>query len=208
MHSLLENYLAEVQVKLSPLPAKRREEEMREMRQHLLNAVIVNREFGQSEEEAETNAVAEFGPSQEAAASLVRTWQQGRQRKNKRFFWRMSAVYIGIFVIEGFLRPHVIVPMIPIMAYGMVIMAWKRLSPQTPPAWWTYQALPVSLPQCWLATASLGIGCLIYFFTAPHALTQAPLLTVIVAVGLCLAWAKWLWIQRRGGSDSIGPSLE
>ena len=208
MHSLLESYLAEVRAKLGALPTKRREEEMREMRQHLLNAVIVNQELGQTENEAAANALAEFGPSREAAASLVWAWQQGKQRKSKRFFWRMSAVSIGVFVIEGVLRPHIIVPLIPMMAYALVTMAWKRLSPQTPPTWWTYQALPVSLPQCWLATASVGIGCLIYFFTVPHALAQAPLLTTIYAVGLSLAWAKWLWVQRRRGDDSSGPLPE
>lgn len=47
MHSLLESYLAETGAKLSPLPAKRREEEMHEMRSHLENAVIVNCELRQ-----------------------------------------------------------------------------------------------------------------------------------------------------------------
>jgi hypothetical protein len=207
MHNLLEDYLAEVKAKLSALPVKRREEEMREMRQHLLNSVIVNRDFGQSEEESEANAVAEFGPPQESAASLVRAWRQGEQKKNARHFWRMSAVSIGFFVIEGFLRPHVIVSMIPMMAYALVMMARRSLAPQTPQAWWTYQCLPISLTQCWVETAWLGVGCLVYFFTVPHVFTQVPLLTVVFVVGLCLAWAKWLWVQWHRG-DPIEPLPE
>lgn len=46
MHNPLETYLSEVAAQLKPLPTKRRSEELREMRQHLLNAVTVNRELG------------------------------------------------------------------------------------------------------------------------------------------------------------------
>ena len=47
MHSLLDGYLEQVAACLSALPAKRRADELREIRQHLQNAVTANRERGQ-----------------------------------------------------------------------------------------------------------------------------------------------------------------
>jgi uncharacterized membrane protein len=46
MHNPLEEYLTELSEYLAPLPIQQRNEELKEMRQHLQNAVIVNREFG------------------------------------------------------------------------------------------------------------------------------------------------------------------
>lgn len=85
MHSLLENYLTEVRAKLSALPVKRREEEMREMRQHLLDAVIVNRELGQSEDEAAASTVEQCGAPGKAAHGLVQAWQRGKVADQRSF---------------------------------------------------------------------------------------------------------------------------
>jgi len=78
MHTLLENYLAEVAAHLSVLPTKRRNEELREMRAHLENAVIVSRELGHSEDDA-----AQFGTPQDLGDNLVWAWQRERTL-NKR----------------------------------------------------------------------------------------------------------------------------
>lgn len=86
MHSLLENYLSEVARQLDSLPQTRRNEELKEMRQHLLSAVIVNREFGQSEEEAVTSALRQFGPPQEATEGLIQAWRR-EQKLRRRDFW-------------------------------------------------------------------------------------------------------------------------
>lgn len=86
MHSLLEAYLSEVAVQLGPLPEKRRAEEMREMRTHLENAVIVNREMGQAEDEAAQSAVAQFGTAQDLAENVVWAWRRG-VALNRRDFW-------------------------------------------------------------------------------------------------------------------------
>lgn len=89
MHSLLEDYLAEVEAKLSVLPAKRREEEMREMRQHLADAVRVNRELGQNEDEVAANALTEFGSVEEASEGILWSWKRYLQRKLRiwSFWW-------------------------------------------------------------------------------------------------------------------------
>ena len=86
MHSLLENYLSEVTAHLSPLPVKRRAEELREMRTHLENAVIVNRELGQPEGEAVQAAVAQFGTPADLGENVVWVWRRERTL-NGRDFW-------------------------------------------------------------------------------------------------------------------------
>ena len=86
MHSLLETYLSEVAAHLNALPPKRRAEELREMRAHLENAIIVNRELGQSESEAAQNAVAQFGTARDLGENVVWAWRRGRTL-NRRSFW-------------------------------------------------------------------------------------------------------------------------
>lgn len=86
MHILLEGYLSEVAAHLSALPSKRRNEELREMRAHLENAVIINREQGQSEDEAAQSAVAQFGTPKSLGDNVVWAWRRGEMR-SRRSFW-------------------------------------------------------------------------------------------------------------------------
>lgn len=110
MHSLLENYLAEVRAKLSALPLKRREEEMREMRQHLLSAMEANRDLGQGEDEAAMNALNEFGTSAEASESVLWAWRRDLRRKMQKQSWRAcltpAGIWTAFYVFEGFQSPH------------------------------------------------------------------------------------------------------
>ena len=86
MHALLEAYLEQVAVHLSALPTKRRQEELREISQHLRNAVTVNQELGQSEEDAAANAVMQFGTPEDLGGNLVWAWKRER-RLDGRDFW-------------------------------------------------------------------------------------------------------------------------
>jgi uncharacterized membrane protein len=95
MHSLLENYLAEVAAYLGPMPAKRRDEELREIRAHLENAVIVSRELGQSEKEAAQNVVAQFGTPQDLGENVVWAWRRG-VAQNKRSFWTATGCTFAV----------------------------------------------------------------------------------------------------------------
>ena len=97
MHSLLESYLAEVTRQLGPLPVARRNEELREVRQHLLDAVMVNKEMGQGEDEAAASAVEQCGDPEELAHSLVRAWRRG-VKLNYRDFWGTVA---GFWLMES-----------------------------------------------------------------------------------------------------------
>lgn len=90
MHSLLEEYLAQVAAQLGPLPVGRRNEELREMRAHLLSAVEAYRELGETESEAVGSTLRQFGPSSQVAAGLTRAWRRGQGT------WR-DAAKAGLF---------------------------------------------------------------------------------------------------------------
>ena len=94
MHSLLENYLSEVAAHLSPLPVKRRAEELREMRTHLENAVIVNRELGQPEGEAVQAAVAQFGTPADLGENVVWAWRRGRSLNRRSLLGAVASSLI------------------------------------------------------------------------------------------------------------------
>jgi uncharacterized membrane protein len=95
MHSLLESYLSEVAAQLSALPVKRRNEELREMRAHLENAVVVSRELGQSEDEAAQGIVAQFGTPRDLGDNLVWAWRRGATQ-DRRSFWGAAAYTLGL----------------------------------------------------------------------------------------------------------------
>ncbi len=101
MHSLLENYLAEVRARLTALPAERREEEMREMRQHLLNAAEANRELGQSEDEAAATALIQFGSVEEASESIRWAWDRDSRKASAKAFGFGAAIWTVFHVYEG-----------------------------------------------------------------------------------------------------------
>ncbi len=96
MHSLLESYLSEVAAHLSALPVKQRNEELREMRAHLENAVIVSRELGQSEEEAAQNITAQFGMPQDLGDNLVWAWRRERTRNKKSLVGAVVTSLVGM----------------------------------------------------------------------------------------------------------------
>ncbi len=80
MHSLLEAYLSEVATHLGPMPIKRRNEELREMRAHLEVAAAAYRELGQLEEDAVRNALVQFGTSDALGRSALVAWRRGVRR--------------------------------------------------------------------------------------------------------------------------------
>ena len=101
MSSLLDIYLDEVTAQLDALPVKRRTEELREVRQHLLNAVTVNKELVQSKEDAAANAVLQFGTPQDLGENLVWAWRR-EQTLNRRSLVG-AALITPLMVCLGFL---------------------------------------------------------------------------------------------------------
>ena len=101
MHSLLEAYLEQVAAHLSALPAERRGEELREMRQHLQNAVTVNQELGQSEEEAAANAVMQFGTPEDLGGNLVWAWRRERTLNRRSLFGAIACTSGLMFTLPA-----------------------------------------------------------------------------------------------------------
>ncbi len=90
MHSLLEAYLSEVAAHLSALPAERRDEELREVRAHLLSAAEAYQELGETEQEAVESTLRQFGPPSQVAGGLTHAWRRGQET------WR-DAAKAGLF---------------------------------------------------------------------------------------------------------------
>ena len=86
MDKPLEKYLAEVSNYLGPLPLARREEEIKEMRQHLQCAITAYQDEGQSEEEASANAIKQFGKPEELGKKVVWAWRRADKREYIRSF--------------------------------------------------------------------------------------------------------------------------
>jgi len=81
MHKQLEDYLAKVEKSLSPLPQGRRDEELKEMRQHLLSTVELNQENEQTEDQAVAAALQQFGGHRELGARVVSAWRREGWRR-------------------------------------------------------------------------------------------------------------------------------
>jgi uncharacterized membrane protein len=106
MHSLLENYLAEVAACLSALPAARRNEELREMRAHLESVFAAYRQQGQTADEAARNAVAQFGTPETVGRDTVTAWRRG-ESLSKRNLWGAAACTLAVQL----LAPLLLVPL-------------------------------------------------------------------------------------------------
>lgn len=108
MHSLLEDYLTKVTARLTALPLAHRDEEVRELREHLRNAFAANRAQGQTEDAAALYAMRDFGAPEILGVEVVSAWRRGERREGLRSFWgaAVSAVMLS------FLLPHLINPLI------------------------------------------------------------------------------------------------
>ncbi len=94
MHGLIEGFLDQVAWGLGPLPVERRQDEIKEMRQHLLNAVLVNRQMGQTEDEAVATAVEQFGTPRAVGESLVWAWRRGQARRRRSFWGTATCAFL------------------------------------------------------------------------------------------------------------------
>ena len=103
MHNLLADYISELSKQLQTLPQAKRTEELREMRQHLLNAATVYREQGQSEDEAMQSAIAQFGIPSDVGGKIVQSWRRG-QILSRRDLWKSAVcVLLLVFVLPEYL---------------------------------------------------------------------------------------------------------
>ena len=93
MHERLETYLVRVEQRLHLLPLEKRYLEIQELRGHLQAMVAYRMERGESEDEAVTTALQQFGSPRSVGNSLRQAWW-GRES-----WWRlpiaMATTYIG-----------------------------------------------------------------------------------------------------------------
>lgn len=87
VEAYLDQILAPLARKLSPF---HREELRRELREHLWARVDAYRELGQSEEEAVTEALRQFGGGKDFLRQWRREWTQARQKSTLREVWEAA----------------------------------------------------------------------------------------------------------------------
>jgi len=97
MHKQLENYLNEVVKGLGSLPTARREEELNEIRQHLLSAVAASKEAGRTEDEAVQIAVEQFGTPQAVSKQIVSAWR--REAWKRGMSTQPELILFGVFSV-------------------------------------------------------------------------------------------------------------
>jgi len=98
MHSRLEQYLQTVEQNLHALPAEERHNELNEIRLHMEALVEANRELGSTEEEAVSQALAQFGRAQTVGKELIHAHQWGGQPQWRSLVGATTFNYFGGFV--------------------------------------------------------------------------------------------------------------
>ena len=83
MHRRLEEYCRKVDSGLWALPRPRREEEMRELREHLAALTAAGEAEGGTDGDAARAALARFGPPQALGRQIARTWWRGRLHRGR-----------------------------------------------------------------------------------------------------------------------------
>lgn len=97
MHKPLEDYLTQVAQQIASIPKPRRDEELKEMRAHLLMAVAANQEQGQAEEMAVVNALKAFGTPAEASANVLTAWRGFVRKHIRTGFLRVGGIWSLFF---------------------------------------------------------------------------------------------------------------
>ncbi len=212
MHSLLEDYLSEVATHLSALPAKQRNEELREMRVHLENAVFVSREGGQSEEEAVQNAVAQFGTPRNLGENIVWSWRRGLAQ-DRRSFWGAAACTSAALVLAPYLFiTFIIRPLEPIGSVDQAdwaVVKWLLFGSNLAYPIVAGLTSGVFFSKRAIAGTALGaIGYLMLCIDASchmnhfwHRFEEVRSFLWFMGeslAALCVAWASSRWQQKRG----------
>ena len=149
MHSRLEAYLSEVSAQLGPLPGKRREEELREMRGHLEAAYAAGLARGQSEEEEARDVLAQFGVPEELGAETVAAWRRGRSRDRRSFWGAVAGTALGVSTLPYGVTFVLCQPVIPFLDRMRAAHLWYE--PATGPLCF----LTIDLPG-WLLVGTIS----------------------------------------------------
>ena len=195
MHKRLEDYLGAVAKSLGALPKVRREEELREMQEHLLNAFVMNVEAGQSEEEAARAAVEQFGAAQTVGKGIVIAWRRARAREQRSFWAAFAYAFLfscSLIIAQDFGYPACInhFHLMHIDSLGrahfsrwLILIGWS-----------------------WALASNIAIGGFAGLIFARYS-TKAWLMGMLVGIiasqtlDLCLLY----WSASRNGHIKVGP---
>lgn len=97
MHKQLEDYLAQVARQIASIPEPRRDEELKEMRAHLLMAVAAYQELGEAEDLAVASALKAFGTPSEASANVLIAWREFARKQIRKGFWTIGGIWSALF---------------------------------------------------------------------------------------------------------------
>ena len=91
----MERYLSSVSSHLKDLPADERDEQLREMRQHLESLVAAHRASGLNQDEAVSAALNQFGDSQRIGSQLRHASKQHRLPN----LWLYVGIYLSAVIL-------------------------------------------------------------------------------------------------------------
>ncbi len=94
----IEDYMGEVARQIGSVPKPRRDEELKEMRAHLVHAVAANWELGMSEDVALANALDDFGTPEEAALNVVKAWRCFIRKQGVKTFWHILSIQSAFYI--------------------------------------------------------------------------------------------------------------
>jgi uncharacterized membrane protein len=211
MHHRLEDYLSQVAAELSEVPGEQREEDLREMRQHLTNAVTVNQEIMRQDEDlAVESALQEFGAPKELAAEMLTAWRRGEAKENRRSLagaMLCSAVSLtaGFGILHAVYRPSFTsgYTLSQQLLVDVIALSWSLTI-------WTITSVlnGILFPRRALTATRIAIlasyamvACRILATHSQHILTA--LCCITVYMGATEIWTRWwiklaiLWRKRR-----------
>ena len=135
---------------LGALPPKRRDEELREMRAHLENAMVVSRELGRSEDEASRAAITQFGTPKDLGGNLVWAWKRGRKMDRKSFFGAIATSLVLLNTVPYLMTALTCMLAVPLVGLLRATCHWPEAAVSA------FCFLSVDLPAWLLIGAGAG----------------------------------------------------
>lgn len=113
MNQRLEQYLSDAEQKLQSLPPARRQEEIGEIREHLVASIEAREEIGQTTDIATEDALAQFGAVQQVTVGLQRVWWR-EQIGGPQGLWKSAALALALtYTISNLLSPLGLIGTVP-----------------------------------------------------------------------------------------------
>lgn len=190
MHSRLEEYLQTVEQNLQHLPAYERQNELNEIRMHLDSLVQANTELGDTEEEAVTETLAQFGRAQTLGKDLTLVHQSAGKPTFQDLAAAAAFNYVGGSVAMLAVSRLVILP----LAYDGV-----------PTFFWMVRSLLTMFCIDWLTGAVMPRGAVKGAF---YARLLGAVLSLVFTLGLQPTTMPMVSVWSIGGSLAISSLIQ